>query len=455
MTSDPKALQYILQTSSYNIVKSAFNLERATNFLGNSILTTEGNDHKKHRKAMLPAFGFPETKALTHIFQDKAAKLMEMWKSEIKRIDRPSLETNVHPWFTRATLDAIGEAAFGYEFGSMKDADNKLGNTYKNMLVGVAGYPSKTKVAWNNFIALFSRTVVRLTNFPTKSKQWTLQTRRITREVAEQLFDEKWSVDREDSGHRDVMSLLVKANSAEDAKSKLTRGEVVDQMSSIIFAGHETTSTTLAWSLWELSKNCAIQDKLRAEIEMYAQNYAGEAVPVSEYDGMEYMVAFIKEIFRFHPIVPKLLREAGKDIVVPLSEPIYDKDGNVLHEVFLKKGIKIFPNIAAYNRHPNLWGPDPHVFRPERWLDMKENKVKFGVYGNLGIFGAGIHACIGWRFALYEIQTFLIASLQDFRFDLQDNAPKIRRTFAGVMVPQVYGDEKRVSMPLKITPLEK
>jgi len=226
-------------------------------------------------------------------------------------------------------------------------------------------------------------------------------------------------------------------------------------MSSIIFAGHETTSTTLAWSLWELSKNQAIQDKLRAEIEMYAQDYAGEAVPVTEYDGMEYTVAFIKEIFRFHPIVPKLLRQAKKDLVIPLVEPIYDKDGNMLHEVFLRKGVKIYPNIAAYNRHPELWGPDPHVFRPERWLDMKEDKIKFGVYGNLGIFGAGVHACIGWRFALYEIQSFLIASLRNFRFDLQDKAPEIRRTFAIVMVPQVYGDEKHVCMPLKITPLEK
>jgi len=455
MTSDPRALQYILQTSSYNVVKTSFNLERASDLLGDSILTNEGNDHKKHRKVMLPAFGFPETKALTHIFQDKAAKLMEMWKDEIKRGGRPSMETNVHPWFTRATLDAIGEAAFGYEFGAMRDTGSKLGKTYRDMLVSVAGHPSKTKMAWNNFIVLFSRKIVRLTSFRTKSRKWLYQTRDITREAAEQLFDEKWSVEREDGGHRDVMSLLVKANSTEDVRSKLSRNEVVDQMSSIIFAGHETTSTTLAWSLWELSKNQAIQDKLRAEIEMYAQDYAGEAVPVTEYDGMEYTVAFIKEIFRFHPIVPKLLRQAKKDLVIPLVEPIYDKDGNMLHEVFLRKGVKIYPNIAAYNRHPELWGPDPHVFRPERWLDMKEDKIKFGVYGNLGIFGAGVHACIGWRFALYEIQSFLIASLRNFRFDLQDKAPEIRRTFAIVMVPQVYGDEKHVCMPLKITPLEK
>ena len=51
-----------------------------------------------------------------------------------------------------------------------------------------------------------------------------------------------------------------------------------------------------------------------------------------------------------HPSTPKLCRQAGKDIVVPLSDPIVDKDGKVLYEVFLKKGTKINTNIAAYQR---------------------------------------------------------------------------------------------------------
>ena len=62
------------------------------------------------------------------------------------------------------------------------------------------------------------------------------------------------------------------------------------------------------------------------------------------------ILTLLQEVFRFHPIVPKLLREAGKDLVVPLADPIYDQDGNELREVFLRKGVKIFPNIVGYNR---------------------------------------------------------------------------------------------------------
>ena len=84
-----------------------------------------------------------------------------------------------------------------------------------------------------------------------------------------------------------------------------------------------------------------------------------------------------------YPVVPKLSRQAGKDLVVPLHDTTFDRDGNPIHEVVLKKNMRVFMNIVAYNRHPDLWGPDPNIFRPERWFEMKESKIKFGVYGNL------------------------------------------------------------------------
>jgi cytochrome P450 len=75
MTSDPRALQYLFQTSGYNAIKSPFILERSKLLWGENILSTEGNVHKRHRRAVLPAFALPETKALTHVFQEKAEKV--------------------------------------------------------------------------------------------------------------------------------------------------------------------------------------------------------------------------------------------------------------------------------------------------------------------------------------------------------------------------------------------
>ena len=82
-------------------------------------------------------------------------------------------------------------------------------------------------------------------------------------------------------------------------------------------------------------------------------------------------------------MIPKQMRRADKELIIPLDQPDLDKYGKIVHEVPIRKGMQIFLNIVAYNRHPDLWGPDPHVFRPERWLEMRESKVKFEVYENL------------------------------------------------------------------------
>lgn len=88
MTSDPAALHHLLQTSRYDVVRPAAHIERHSNLLGkSSIITTDGIKHKRIRKVMLPAFGFPEVKALAHVFQAKAAKVgLPLYHSKIELI---------------------------------------------------------------------------------------------------------------------------------------------------------------------------------------------------------------------------------------------------------------------------------------------------------------------------------------------------------------------------------
>lgn len=81
MTSDPKAMQFMLQTSSYNVLRPPFAIQRGANMFGaGSILSTDGHMHKRCRKAMLPAFQLPETKGLTHVFQSKASKVSSLFR---------------------------------------------------------------------------------------------------------------------------------------------------------------------------------------------------------------------------------------------------------------------------------------------------------------------------------------------------------------------------------------
>lgn len=101
-----------------------------------------------------------------------------------------------------------------------------------------------------------------------------------------------------------------------------------------------------------------------------------------------------------HPIVYHISRNAGRDDVLPLSEPITTNSGKVISEVPIPKGTNLTLSFAAYNRYPKslvchntpscfsrnkkIWGNDADHFRPERWLETKERYgTSVGVYANL------------------------------------------------------------------------
>ncbi|KAG8983133.1 hypothetical protein FRB90_006288, partial [Tulasnella sp. 427] len=105
--------------------------------------------------------------------------------------------------------------------------------------------------------------------------------------------------------------------------------------------------------------------------------------------------------------------------VVPLSEPVIDKNGKEVNEIVLKAGETIFVSMAAFNWSTKYWGPDAHEFKPERWANPPEESSGIPhVYANLMSFFAGPRACIGWRFALAETKAILFVLLRAFEFEI-------------------------------------
>ncbi|KAG2001583.1 cytochrome p450 [Coprinopsis cinerea AmutBmut pab1-1] len=73
---------------------------------------------------------------------------------------------------------------------------------------------------------------------------------------------------------------------------------------------------------------------------------------------------------RLYPPVPMLLREARQDMILPVSKPIIGTDGQEMNEILVPKGTKIFISTLASNRNTDLWGPDAHEWKPERWFSL-------------------------------------------------------------------------------------
>jgi len=107
-------------------------------------------------------------------------------------------------------------------------------------------------------------------------------------------------------GSKDVMSILVRANLAEDPKNKLRENDILSQLTTLMLAGHETTASTVTWALYELSKHPDFQKDVREEIKTTRAQAAqrGDAeLSVADLDSMKSLLALMKETLRYHPII--------------------------------------------------------------------------------------------------------------------------------------------------------
>ncbi|KAH9889279.1 cytochrome P450 [Cubamyces lactineus] len=458
--SDPKTLQYIYQTSGYNFPKQP---ERRvlSRLIGDTGLTWAdvGDVHKRQRKVMLPAFGTPESKALLPVFRHYAEQVTLKWKDLLAGHSEQSIKLNVHDYIAPATLEAIGEAAFDYKLGVLDNQTSELGEAYKNLVASIFSAPSNAKIFMQNIAHYVPMCVQNFLydNLPGKGLDKARFNRAAAHKVANELLDNKTEALLMGKGNRDIMSILVKANAAENEATRLSHPEIVSQMRTILLAGQETTSNTLSWALMELAKQPQIQSRLRAEVHAMERTIRerGDAdFTVADFESMPYLQAVLKEILRFYPAVPHTYRQSLHDDVLPLSEPMRTLSGKTISEVPIRAGLRLILSVCAYNRNKDVWGEDAHLFNPDRWLGSSKTKrnTAVGVYSNLLTFAGGVRACIGWRFAIYELQAFLTELVSNFEFELTPDVARVCKTQAIVMVPTLQGEvERGAQLPLRVS----
>ncbi|KAF9485887.1 cytochrome P450 [Pholiota conissans] len=139
LTTDPVAVAHILG-NAYDYPKPDFVRESLASMAAGheGLLTVEGEDHRRQRKILTPAFSSSHLKSLAPIFWDKAAELRDIWLAEIdnaptsttKENDHTLLRIDVLSWLGRATLDVIGLAGFGYRFAALTDDMDELARAF-------------------------------------------------------------------------------------------------------------------------------------------------------------------------------------------------------------------------------------------------------------------------------------------------------------------------------------
>jgi cytochrome P450 len=455
LISDPKALQYIFHTSGYNFLKWPERTEISRILMGRGLLWADDEVHKRQRKVMLPGFGAPESKSFVPIFRRVASELTAQWTDILASSPDQSAIINVAAWLSRATMDSIGEAAFDYQFGALANTDNEFMKAYFGLMSDTLGSPSRSVIFKQNILPIW---VLNLMSKYSRARNLVhaRHTAKLANAVTRQLVEDKSEALLQGKGNKDILSLLVKANASEEAKTRLTEEEIFAQMRTILLAGHETSATSLCWVLLELAKNPDVQAKLRDEIRATEQAIAARGasdISANDLENMPYLNAVIKESMRVHPAVYHNFRQSVKDDLLPLSTPIQGTDGVTRTSLPVPKGMKMILSIAGYNRNPEVFGEDADVFNPDRWLQSNEKKgPTLGVYGNLLTFAGGVRTCIGWRFALYEMYALTVEIINNFELSVSPDISRLRREACLVMLPTLEGEQlKGENLPLWVS----
>jgi cytochrome P450 len=204
--------------------------------------------------------------------------------------------------------------------------------------------------------------------------------------------------------HGDLLSMLLAAEDAEDAKKRLTDDEIRDQAMTLFLAGHETTANALAWTWHLLAQHDAVRVKMKAEIDAVL---GPDRMPaLDDTQRLPYTTAVFSEAMRLYPPVWVVGRRALEDVMI----------GDYLVP---QRTIVIMSQYIIH--HDARWWPDAPEFQPERWLDeaAQAARPKFAYFP----FGGGARKCIGDYFAWAEGVILLAIIARRWKFELVPGHP--------------------------------
>lgn len=397
--TSPAALADVLVNKSYDFEKPPWSRAFLRKFLGDGLLMTEGDEHKHHRKHIMPAFHFRHIKELYPVFWSKSVEFCNVVKASLA--DDASKILEIGHYSTQVTLDIIGLAGLGRDIASLRSSEDELVKNYEEILE-----PTSEKAIYFVCHLIFPPRLIAM--LPWKlNERVKITTGNLKRICTDFVVDRKSKMKHESQESRDILSIMIRSNNFSDEN-------LVDQLLTFMAAGHETTSSALTWASHLLSKHPDIQDRLRSEIQQYIPNPQILSDPNFDVagllEGMPYLNGVCNEVLRLYPTIPVTARLSIRDTTIA--------------GVFIPKGTMMFVVPWAINRNPQLWGDNAEDFVPTRWIDKATGRATMngGADSNYAFltFLHGPRSCIGERFARAELRALLAAFVGNFEMEMAD-----------------------------------
>jgi cytochrome P450 len=392
----PAANHHITVSNASNFAYRTSYFRDLMGFAGDGLLTTDGDFHRASRRIMLPAFHHERILASLETMRTETVSALDSFIS--------GATIDLYAWTRRLALRIAMRALFGL------DPD------------GPAARSIDAAALFEQTLSFYSRDyALRMLRGP--FSPWDHQ-QKATRALNRLIYSEISR--RRATGERgeDVLSLLIDATD-EDGQTALSDLQIRDEVMTLLFAGHDTTTSTIAFMFYELARHPHVVARLLTEQDAQL----GGTLPTPSQltgTGLPYLEQVLDETLRLYP--PAWI--GPRRSVAPFE----------LHGHTVPGGA--FVNYCSWASHhlPDVF-PEPDSFRPERFAPEAKAALPRSAYIP---FGGGSRTCIGMRFGQLEIRTIVTLILARFALSLP---PDFRLT-----IRQMPTISPRQGLPMVVSP---
>lgn len=338
----------------------------------NSLVLLNGIEHKRHRKLLMPPFHGERMKSYGQTMVEVTKEVVARWQV--------GQTICIRDYTQEISLQIILKTIFGLDEGQRYDR-------LKEVLVDwLEIFNSRL----NSFFLLFPILQKDLGTLTPWGKF--LRQKRQIQEILQAECDRRRQ--NPDALGEDILSLLLEAR-YEDGRS-MSNEEIRDELMTMLFAGHETTASTLAWSFYWLHRLPEVGRKCQIELSSLGEAEFTDIVK------LPYLSAVVSETLRLNPVVAFVGRQSKK----PFELMGYQ----------FEAGTSLFPSIYLTHQREDIY-PEPQKFKPERFLERQFTPYEFLP------FGGGNRRCLGYAFALFEMKLVLATISSNVELELLDDLP--------------------------------
>jgi len=365
----PDHVRDVLVTHQHAFVKGR-GLQWAKHFLGEGLLTSEGEFHTRQRRLSQPAFHRQRIHAYARVMTDYAVRTRERWKGgESVDLGHEMMEL---------TMAVVAKTLF--------DAD-------------VAGEAEEIGRSLTTIIGLFHRfnmpfsALVQKLPLPSN-----LRFRRAKARLDDTIYRMIGERRKNPADRGDLLSMLLLATDEEGDGSGMTDLQLRDEIMTLFLAGHETTANALTWTFYLLSQNPEAEARLHAEIAAVLE---GRPPGAEDLPRLRFTEQVFAESMRQYPPAWALGRRAARDVEIG--------------GYFVREGAFVVLSAFVTQRDPRFY-PDPLRFDPDRFApEVRTARPKFAYFP----FGGGARQCIGEPFAWMEGTLILATIAQKWKLRLR------------------------------------